>query len=172
MRFVKKVKTQFFCKSNGSRFCSSWISYRKVFFLLLELLKTRFHICKHDVQNCVTFVQKLLNFFYWKLWLSVLLSFGMNIDIRRYGLKSCNWVDEKGNQVWILNNRHYCIWQERSIITIGSISWEGLLLMWNTPLRHKSGNLSCLFRFNTTLVRRVQPIYRRIAALGLHFFIL
>ena len=36
---------------------------------------------------------------------------------------------------------------------------------------HKSGNLSYLFRFNITLVRRVQPIYRRIAALGMHSFL-
>ena len=40
------------------------------------------------------------------------------------------------------------------------------------PQHHKSGNLSYLFRFNTTLVRRVQPIYRRIAALGCILFCL
>lgn len=31
---------------------------------------------------------------------------------------------------------------------------------------HKSGYLPCLFRFNTTLVRRVQPIYHRVEALS------
>ena len=47
---------------------------------------------------------------------------------------------------------------------------RGCSLCGSFPLLHKSGNLPYLFRFNTTLVRRVQPICRRAATLVIFFF--
>ena len=46
---------------------------------------------------------------------------------------------------------------------LGSVGPEKECSFVTVSLHHKSGYLPYLFRFNTTLVRRVQPIYRRIA---------
>ena len=83
----------------------------------------------------------------------------INIDMEDTVWTVVSLVDVKGNQVRILNNRHYCIWQVKAQIPL-DFFLRRCALKWLLSLYHKSGDLPYLFRFNTTWVRRVQPIYR------------